>query len=118
MNIVFWGLVALIVVVATGADAQVPPIPLQAPPILVGKWSDARGDGQCTPMREAKGVTITADGRLIANNGSRTCRILQYEVLTRGSNLASMVPPISAPAKCVVRLFTFWHAARAHTVIP
>jgi hypothetical protein len=53
-------------------------IPVQMPPLLVGRWNYVAvflGETveSCGHQSEAKGMTITEKGQIIENDGSRIC---------------------------------------------
>jgi hypothetical protein len=71
----------LIVCLPTSLHAQ----QMQMPPILIGAWSYTAtfyGDtiDRCGALAEARGMTITPDGKLISNDGSRTCALKSLNV--------------------------------------
>ena len=72
-----------LIIVAGYAPLIAQTTPIQMPPLLIGKWSayPFYGEGvRCDPLMEAIGITVTEDGRILANNGSRMCRIDKLEV--------------------------------------
>lgn len=76
-------LMSLCLMLAPGTIAA-QQFPIEMPPLLVGKWHYPPGSRdnveRCGPIAEARGMTITASGQIIANNGYRTCTVHQFKV--------------------------------------
>ena len=71
-------LFALIWFVPVGLSAQTSPV--EMPPILIGTWNDHRSPVDCDARSETYGITITATGKMIDNDGGLVCQIEKLKV--------------------------------------